>query len=429
MDDNKEILDESSDKKLKIKANKLKTFIPPEVKKYLIIGGAIFGIVFFLLIFIVLVPSWLLLLYDNSENSNDSNLVYIESNSEDNYWWPIGGSEIEELDGIEYATGSPTSTNITSYYGPRESDYHRGIDIGSSGVTDYVIAVAKGIVYKVGTDCDNNGYRNNQCNYGMGNYVVIEHSGGNYTRYAHLRPNSITVSEGDTVNQGQIIGIMGNSGDSSGTHLDFKIFIGGYNVTASNPLEYISPDNPRPVTIVSGTASTGEITGDNQMLAMLQSWEGGAQYISGDNCIVYDDGYGYLSVGHGVAIGFNTDKFAKRGIDVSTLKAGSKIKKSIVDSIEMELIEEKRASVLSVLSNNGITLEDYQIDALIIRLYNVGNLNNFASNYKKYGNTQSLYDNFMSKPVTSNGVYSDGLVRRRQAEWNLFHNGIYTYNS
>jgi len=83
-----------------------------------------------------------------------------------------------------------------------------------------------------------------------------------------------------------------------------------------------------------------------------------------------------------------------------------------------------------MLNNNGITLEEYQIDALVIRMYNVGNVGGFPSKYKQYGNTEELNDYYMNSPVTdTDGNYLLGLDRRRQAEWKLFHEGIYTLNS
>lgn len=414
-----------------------KTIEAMPLKTKLIIGGILFGIVFFLLILVAIITPVYMLLNGNSLNNNDSNLAYIDSNSEDNYWWPVGGSEMEEKDGIQYATGAPTATyyNPDNVFNPNRVingglSPHPAIDISGGNSQNYIIAVSKGVVYSINNSCDNNGSFRNPCGGYLGNYVILKHSGDVYTIYAHLYPNSITVSQGDTVDQGQIIGIMGNSGSSTGTHLHFQIEVGGRSqANAVNPLDYISAENPRPVTISSGTGSSTEITGDNKMLAMLLSWEGGGQYTDGEYCTVYDDGYGYLSVGHGIAIGFNVDKFKKRGIDVSSLKVGSKIEKSIVDEVEAEIIEDKKQSVLSTLENNNITLEQHQIDALVIRIYNVGNISKFPENYNKYGNTQDLYDNFMSKPVTSNGEYSSGLARRRQAEWNLFHNGIYTFNS
>lgn len=212
------------------------------------------GLVIFLLFFIVLVSTISMLFFFNGNNNGDgsSNLTYVGINSEDNYWWPIGGS-YEELDGIGFATGNPTATTISSRYGYRTyyykgklvEDFHEGIDIKSSGKTDYVIAAASGTIHAVGL-CDDN-IQGEDCQYGMGNYVTIKHTNGNYTRYAHLLQDSITVSVGDKVEQGQIIGIMGNSGQSTGIHLDFKIFTSGYPRGAANPESYISATNPRPV--------------------------------------------------------------------------------------------------------------------------------------------------------------------------------------
>ena len=58
-----------------------------------------------------------------------------------------------------------------------------------------------------------------------GNYIVIQHSNNYYTMYAHLTQD-LKVNVGDTVNRGQIIGSMGSSGSSTGTHLHFGVSIG-----------------------------------------------------------------------------------------------------------------------------------------------------------------------------------------------------------
>lgn len=59
--------------------------------------------------------------------------------------------------------------------------------------------------------------------YAMGNHVIIEHEGGEYSNYFHLRQNSIKVSEGDLVEKGQHIGDLGHSGNSTAPHLHFHI--------------------------------------------------------------------------------------------------------------------------------------------------------------------------------------------------------------
>lgn len=347
------------------------------------------------------------------------------------YWWPIGGSEIETKNGVQFATGDPTSTIITSSFGYQEwrGRGHAGIDIGSAGSgpgVHNIIATVSGTIYSVTTGCDDNGYYGNGCGGGYGNHIIMTTSDGNYIIYGHLAQNSITVQEGETVTQGQVIGKMGNSGSSTGTHLHFQIDVGGYaNSYAVDPTTYVSPDNPRPV--ISSSSSS-------QFIEFLHSWEGHGPVrtdSSGNitHYIVADDGYGTLTVGYGLTLRYDAEEFARHGVDVSTLSSGSAIEKSIVDAVEEEVIAAWRETTESFLAQNNITLEDYQVDALVSRIYNVGNINSFPSNYRTYGNTEALYENYMSKPVTSNGQYSLGLARRRAAEWELFHNGNYQLNS
>ena len=391
--------------------------------------------VFFLLIVVVLsIGSMMFFSFDSSASNGSSGISYYNTNSVENFWWPIGSSDITEIDGEEYALGNPSSTIITSEYLPSRTltdangnsytEAHKGIDIGSETGNDYIIAVAKATVYSIHNNCDNNGYYQNQCGGEWGNYVILEHANSVYTIYAHLAPNSITVNIGDVVEQGQVIGRMGNSGSSIGAHLHFQIENGGRSSDfAVDPLNYISDSKPRPETVMNDTNY-----GESELFSMLQSWEGTGP-TDGDCYIVYDDKYGNLTVGHGVTLKNHSQRFEERQVDVSNLSTGSKIKKNIVDNIEIEIVNEKRNNIIKMLENNDISIEEYQIDALVIRSYNTGNVNNFPENYKQYGNTEALYDNYMSKPITSDGKVSSGLARRRQAEWNLFHKGIYEHNS
>ena len=56
-----------------------------------------------------------------------------------------------------------------------------------------------------------------------GNYVIIDIGGGKYAFYAHLQPGSLKVKVGDRVRRGQVIGLVGNSGNSTEPHLHFHI--------------------------------------------------------------------------------------------------------------------------------------------------------------------------------------------------------------
>ena len=69
-----------------------------------------------------------------------------------------------------------------------------------------------------------------------GEYVVVDHHDGTMTLYAHLSPNSRTVAKGDKVSQGQVLGIVGTTGNSTGLHLHFEVRINGKCV---NPLPYL----------------------------------------------------------------------------------------------------------------------------------------------------------------------------------------------
>lgn len=116
------------------------------------------------------------------------------------------------------------STAVSSPFGPRlkasddyRYDFHRGLDI-SGELGDPIYAISSGEVYRVYEE-GNTVYPDG------GNVVILRHSdstGDNfYSLYLHL--NSIAVIEGDVVSQGFILGTMGQSGDTTFTHLHFEI--------------------------------------------------------------------------------------------------------------------------------------------------------------------------------------------------------------
>ena len=185
----------------------------------------------------------------------------------DAYWWPVGSAE--PTNGNIYG-GTPASVSITSYFGPRyvQGSYdpgHGAIDIGVVRGTP-IIATKSGTVILTQTGCTEG---NTSCGQTYGNFVKLDHGDGIESLYAHL--TSLAVSDGDTVSQGEVIGYSGNTGNSTGPHLHFEIRVNGTRV---DPLEYVDPENPRPVQyssynfgdIESGTAEENKQAICNMLL-------------------------------------------------------------------------------------------------------------------------------------------------------------------
>lgn len=101
----------------------------------------------------------------------------------------------------------PTSGRITQ----RFYWYHQATDIASRDGPN-ILAAQSGTVVTAGW---NGG--------GYGNYVIIDHGNGYQTLYGHMLNNSIAVTLGQKVSQGQKIGVMGSTGRSTGPHLHFEI--------------------------------------------------------------------------------------------------------------------------------------------------------------------------------------------------------------
>ena len=124
----------------------------------------------------------------------------------------------------------PSSTRITSYFGYRTPDggyvnaNHKGIDIGAPTGTP-AVAAASGVVII-------SRYSNS-----AGNWVVISHGNGLYTMYMH--GSKLCVTEGQYVNAGDTVLLVGSTGWSTGPHLHFGVGVGGYTSAYSvDPLQY-----------------------------------------------------------------------------------------------------------------------------------------------------------------------------------------------
>ena len=147
---------------------------------------------------------------------NNGGVAVIPGNpSEAGYIFPVAGLNIYNINRRYYP----------SYPG------HTGVDVNINVTGKKIVAVKDGTVVTSTALRNSNGtYRS------YGEYVVIDHHDGTMTLYAHMYPDSRTVSVGDTVVQGQVIGTVGTTGNSTGNHLHFEVRINGRCV---NPLPYL----------------------------------------------------------------------------------------------------------------------------------------------------------------------------------------------
>ena len=376
--------------------------------------------------------------YGNFAETPNSSWTYLNGySSSSSFWWPIGSSETTGSGNVIMAVGEPESIKVTSKFGYRTSPkpgFHYGVDIaGVTGRANVIAAKSGIVVYSTltrGISCPDANDVNSNCGGSYGNRVVIQHSDGSYTLYAHLAQNTVLVEEGDSVLQGHVIGKVGSSGASTGGHLHFEIRMGANSVAnLVDPLNYISATEPRKTGAGYVYDENGNVISDgslNNAITFIHTWEGTPKSI-GDDYVAFDDGYGNITIGYGILVEAHKDKFEALGVNVDNVTVGSTIPKDIVDTVETQIIQGMSDSVKAMLSNNALTLEYYQIDALISRVYNCGTsgIKDFASYYKQYGVTEALYENYLSKPYTASGRVSTGLQRRRLAEWMLFSQGQY----
>ncbi|HWO78116.1 MAG TPA: M23 family metallopeptidase [Bacillus sp. (in: firmicutes)] len=144
-------------------------------------------------------------------------------------------------------------TRVTSGFRTSARPNHFGVDFAAPG-THEIYAAADGTVSR--------SYISSS--YGEVIFIVHVIDGQTWeTVYAHMREGSRRVMEGDRVRQGQVIGIMGNTGDSTGQHLHFELHKGRWNINKTNavdPLPYLQQAqmDARRYRLVTGTFSNAE---------------------------------------------------------------------------------------------------------------------------------------------------------------------------
>ena len=143
---------------------------------------------------------------------------------------------VKVTESVGYVVPISKPVTVSSEFGYRQHpitgayELHNGIDLVNGNPTTPIYASAAGEVVIAGSYPE-----------WYGNYVVIKHSDGLYTGYAHQ--SQLRVSVGDTVKQGQQIGNMGTTGPSTGPHLHFQFFTNGpwpSNSDFINPREHIN---------------------------------------------------------------------------------------------------------------------------------------------------------------------------------------------
>ena len=138
-------------------------------------------------------------------------------------------TDVEKRSALAAATPSiwPAHGWLSSRVGARqdpitgESDYHEGLDISADRGTP-VYATADGLVRLAGREG------------GYGNLVILDHEYGLETRYGHL--SRFLVRERTTVKRGDIIGLVGSTGRSTGSHLHYEVRVNGRLL---NPLQLL----------------------------------------------------------------------------------------------------------------------------------------------------------------------------------------------
>ena len=181
---------------------------------------------------------------DNYELVVSRNLTIIGRSKSETRISPKVSSAGKLIQNLPSSTIWPASGEIRSCYGwrdlkivNRENDWHDGVDVALKEGTD-VKSVADGTVVKMcdlwKDNCACSTANNNACKLscnsvcgpgfsGYGNFIIIKHSDGFYSRYNHL--SQVLVKQGDSVSQGTLIAKSGNTGLSEGPHLHFDVYL------------------------------------------------------------------------------------------------------------------------------------------------------------------------------------------------------------
>lgn len=175
--------------------------------------------------------------------------------------------------GDTYKVTSPFGWRVDPVTG-KGSGEHKGIDLvlwrGTYGTVAQVCAAWDGYVSAVRDEVE--GFDRNRS---AGNYVIIDHGDGVVTRYYHLAADSVRVAAGDEVHAGEVIGMMGSTGYSTGAHLHFQVEIDGVPV---DPEPFITGEVPDAVEPAGGDDGMDNTPADWAADAVAWAKESGILY-------------------------------------------------------------------------------------------------------------------------------------------------------
>ena len=156
--------------------------------------------------------------YRKRQAEKNNTEIVVTPDSDGSYVWPC-----------------PGFTYLTSTFDEwRGVNNHGALDIAEAGIYGAkVVACSDGVVFSTCESCthDWGKFSSCGCGGGYGNYVMIDHGGGKISIYGHL--SGVTVSVGQSVVAGQLIGFVGSTGYSTGAHLHFET---RYNNVRYDPL-------------------------------------------------------------------------------------------------------------------------------------------------------------------------------------------------
>ena len=307
--------------------------------------------------------------------------------------------------GLQNIGGSVTAQDliseygISSAYGTRNIDgreeTHGGIDLTKPNNSP-VLSFTSGKVFRVVNNViPDSGSLNSTANGGFGNMVVIKDENGNYNYYAHL--NGVNVQPGQIVNVGDKIGILGNTGRSTGPHLHYEV---RNNTNSSN--NTIDPSTYLNVATTMDSSSSTSSTGTSGSSSITD---------------IFSSLTGFLSefasrAWNGFASGkFDSDYstyFAENGITRTTTSADTSSGASVSTT-------NNAPAIWKYYKAQGVP--DKVIAAIMANMYAESGLNpkNLQNSYEKsLGHTDSSYTSAVDSGAYTNFVHDSagyGLVQ------------------